>query len=88
MRPLIGGTSPNEGVLEVCYEGEYLPVSLTGLTIAETNVVCRQLNLSTGNASHWQSCYSLISSALAAAWSVLGVHMDTCLGSILWWLAI
>ena len=48
IRPLIGGASPNEGVVEVCSNGLFRPVSLSSFTVAEASVVCRQLNLSTG----------------------------------------
>lgn len=46
--PLIGGSTAREGFVEVCVGGVFLPVSLRSFTIAEANVLCRQLNLGTG----------------------------------------
>lgn len=51
VQTLIGGALANEGVLEVCYEGDFLPLLLSGVTISEASVVCRQLNLSRGTYS-------------------------------------
>lgn len=48
VRPLIGGTSNTEGAIEICYKGNFIPVSLNGMTISEASVMCRQLNLSAG----------------------------------------
>ena len=48
VRPLIGGTSNKEGAIEVCYRGDFIPVSLKGLTISEASVICKQLNLTAG----------------------------------------
>ena len=49
VRPLLGGSSPQEGVVEVCAgEGQFFPVTLTEFTIREAGVLCRELNLGTG----------------------------------------
>lgn len=54
VRPLVGGSSPLEGVLEVCAgEGEFLPVTLSDFSVLAAGVVCRQLGLATGQ--HLQS---------------------------------
>ena len=49
VRPLIGGAATTEGFVEVCVGGRYLAVSPDAFTIAEANVLCRQLNLGTGS---------------------------------------
>ena len=48
IRPLIGGTSPKEGLVEVCVRGENLRVLMSSVTVAEASVMCRQLNQGTG----------------------------------------
>lgn len=46
VRPLVGGSAANEGAIEVCFQGEFFPVYLSGLGLAEASVLCKQLNLS------------------------------------------
>ena len=48
VRPLLGGPTPLEGLVEVCVNGNFHFVDLSTVTIAEANVLCRQLNLSSG----------------------------------------
>ena len=46
IKPLIGGVSPKEGLVEVCAGSRFTHVSF--LTIFEASVMCRQLNQGTG----------------------------------------
>lgn len=46
--PLLGGTSPWEGLVEICAGNEYLPVDIATFSIHEANVLCRQMKLGTG----------------------------------------
>ncbi len=48
VRPLIGGSMATEGYMEVCVGGRFLAVSLDTFSVAEANVLCRQLNLGSG----------------------------------------
>jgi hypothetical protein len=43
--PLLGGASEDEGVVEVCVNGIYLPVSLDNgnFSTREASIICRQL---------------------------------------------
>ena len=45
-RPLLGGASEDEGVVEVCVNGIYLPVSLDNgnFSTREASIICRQLS--------------------------------------------
>lgn len=49
--PLIGGSSPREGLVEVCTGAGYLPVDIRTFTIREANVLCRQMDLGSGEQS-------------------------------------
>ncbi len=51
VRPLIGGTTAAEGLVEVCAGGTFSLVDLNSVTITEASVLCRQLNLGSGNLS-------------------------------------
>ena len=44
---LVGGTSPNEGIVEVCYEGVWGTVCDANLDRSSALVACRQLELPT-----------------------------------------
>ncbi len=48
IRPLIGGNSPQEGVVEVCLNGIFHRVVLSSVTVREASVMCRQLQLGSG----------------------------------------
>lgn len=48
MLPLIGGSSSREGLVEVCTDVGYIPVDLKTFTIREANVLCRQMELGSG----------------------------------------
>ena len=52
IRPLIGGSSPQEGLVEVCFNGTFHWVSLNGISIAEAAVLCRQLKLGSSKDGH------------------------------------
>ena len=41
---LSGGSSPNEGRVEVCFDGRWGTVSDNGWSISDAEVVCRQLS--------------------------------------------
>lgn len=56
--PLIGGSSPREGFVEVCTDAGYLPVDIRTFTIREANVLCRQMNLGSGEQSLQYYSYS------------------------------
>ena len=53
IRPLIGGVSPDEGLVQVCVQGGLSLVDLQSLSIAEASVMCRQLNQGTGEWQVW-----------------------------------
>ena len=48
--PLLGGASESEGLVEVCVDGNYLPVSLDNgrFSVREATVICKQLGLGNG----------------------------------------
>ena len=48
--PLLGGASESEGLVEVCVNGTYLPVSLDNgrFSVREATVICKQLQLGNG----------------------------------------
>lgn len=48
IRPLVGGASSREGLVEVCAGGRFLPVAMDNFTITEASVMCRQLELGSG----------------------------------------
>ncbi len=48
VRPLLGGPTPSEGLVEVCVNGNFNFIELSTVTVAEASVLCRQLNLSSG----------------------------------------
>ena len=56
-RPLLGGASEKEGIVEVCVEGNYLPVSLDNgrFSVREATVICKQLGLGNGNNSYTET---------------------------------
>ena len=45
LSPLLGGASADEGVVEVCVNGIYLPVSLDNgnFSTREASIICKQL---------------------------------------------
>ena len=45
---LIGGSNSAEGLVEICTPAGYLPVDVRTFTIKEANVLCRQMNLGSG----------------------------------------
>ena len=49
-RPLLGGASEREGIVEVCVDGNYLLVSLDNgrFSVREATVICKQLGLGNG----------------------------------------
>lgn len=49
-RPLFGRQSRSEGLVEVCVDGTYLPVSLDDgrFSVAEATVICRDLGVGNG----------------------------------------
>ena len=51
--PLLGGASESEGLVEVCVEGNYLPVSLDNgrFSVREATVICKQLGLGNGESN-------------------------------------
>ena len=49
IRPLTFGSSPSMGIVEVCLGERFLPVRQSDFTVAEANVICRQLDLGSGN---------------------------------------
>ena len=46
--PLVGGTSNQHGLVEVCVGGDYYPVSLSNFGVEEASVLCRSAGLSAG----------------------------------------
>ena len=48
--PLLGGASKSEGLVEVCVNGTYIPVSLDNgrFSVREATVICRELGLGNG----------------------------------------
>ena len=50
---LLGGASKAEGIVEVCFNGTYLPVSLDNgrFSVREATAICNQLNLGNGLSS-------------------------------------
>ena len=48
--PLLGGASEREGVVEVCVDGSYFPISLDNgrFSVREAIVICKQLRLGNG----------------------------------------
>ena len=52
---LSGGTSPMDGLVDVCVDGIYSSVSDSGTSrwsVAEASVVCRQLGFPAGNTNN------------------------------------
>ena len=51
--PLLGGVSDDEGVVEVCVNGTYYPVSLNKgrFSVTEATVICKQLKLGNGSST-------------------------------------
>lgn len=51
--PLLGGTSESEGLVEVCINGSYYPVSLDsgGFSVREATIICKQLKLGSGKSA-------------------------------------
>ena len=47
---LLGGASESEGLVEVCVDGNYLPVSLDNgkFSVREATVICTELGLGNG----------------------------------------
>ena len=56
LRPLVGGASDTEGIVEVCFNGIFRPLHLefrgedsnNMATIREASVICKQLGLGNG----------------------------------------
>ena len=48
--PLLGGASKSDGLMEMCVDGSYLPVSLDNgrFSVREATVICKQLGLGNG----------------------------------------
>ena len=44
-RPLIGGTSSQHGLVEVCVGGDYYPVSVDTFSVQEAAALCRSTGL-------------------------------------------
>ncbi len=44
----MGGANPQQGLVEVCAGGVYVPIDDGSFTICEANVACRQLGLGGG----------------------------------------
>ena len=63
---LIGGLSTSEGLVEVCVDGTYLPVSLDNgrFSVAEATVICRELGIGNGQLNQQ---YSLLPQILNRA---------------------
>ena len=58
LRPLLGGTSDSEGIVEVCVNGQFRTLTLgrggddsEALSIREATVICKQLSQGTGMGS-------------------------------------
>lgn len=50
--PLLGGASETEGIVEVCINGTYFPVTLDNgmFSVREASAICKQLDF--GNGKH------------------------------------
>ena len=53
--PLLGRQSETEGLVEVCVNGTFLPVSLNNgeFTVTEASVICRDLGVGNGQLTHY-----------------------------------
>lgn len=49
--PLVGGTSPSEGLVEVCFGMAYRTVDLDSFRVYEAGVLCRQMGLGSGQSN-------------------------------------
>ena len=56
--PLLGGGSEREGIVEICVDGNYLPVSLDNgrFSVREATVICKQLGLGNGGLQRLCAC--------------------------------
>ena len=82
---LIGGRSTSEGLVEVCVDDTYLPVSLDDgrFSVAEATVICRELGIGNGQLNQQ---YSLLPQILNRAVCInnisyflfVGVHVHVC----------
>ena len=68
--PLLGGASEREGVVEVCVNGTYLPVSLDNgnFSTREASIICMQLMPNKGKYVHAITLESYIH-----AWCVVDI---------------
>lgn len=48
IRPLLGGNSPQEGLVEVCHNGRFHRIPANAISIHEATVICRQLEVGSG----------------------------------------
>lgn len=61
--PLLGGVADNEGLVEVCVDGAYYPVSLDNgqFSVREATAICKQLSLGNGKLLLLKiTCHSII----------------------------
>ena len=56
--PLLGGAVISEGLVEVCINGTYYPVSLDSgrFSVREATVICKELGLGNGDIYYIQKC--------------------------------
>ena len=74
--PLLGGVADYEGLVEVCVEGAYYPVSLDNgqFSVREATVICKQLRI--GNGKPLLTCHSIM--MICAYISLFSWHATEC----------